>query len=137
MGAKKPRLKFAIVCDDIREEVGRKLSFMGVYGQEPDVIVPHLPFLFPKLCFALSFVNLKGGDEFSIELVDPAGRGLGAMNGRVPQGITQNVKFPLYPFFSPVKVEAEGLHRLSVTVNEDDKDKQVTWFNLKLTEKPE
>jgi hypothetical protein len=39
---------FTILCDDIRQEMGNKISLMGTYGK--DVIVPSIPFVFPKLC---------------------------------------------------------------------------------------
>ena len=37
-------------CDDIRVEVGNKLSFMGVYRGTIDV--PEFPYVAPKLCIA-------------------------------------------------------------------------------------
>jgi len=42
---------FTILCDDIRQEMGNKISLMGTYGK--DVIVPSIPFIFPKLCLLL------------------------------------------------------------------------------------
>ena len=39
---------FTILCDDIRQEIGNKISLMGVYGK--DIVVPFFPFTFPKLC---------------------------------------------------------------------------------------
>jgi hypothetical protein len=42
-------------CDDIREEVGGKLSFMGIYSN--DMIVPGFPFVLPKLCIAVNVVS--------------------------------------------------------------------------------
>jgi hypothetical protein len=45
----------AIFCDDIREEVGGKFSFMGVYSG--DMIVANLPAVLPKLCIAITVVT--------------------------------------------------------------------------------
>lgn len=42
------RFLTAIFCDDIRQEVGSKLSFMGCYHGE--LIVPMSPVALPKLC---------------------------------------------------------------------------------------
>ena len=42
------RFLTAIFCDDIRQEVGGKLSFMGCYQGE--LIVPMAPVALPKLC---------------------------------------------------------------------------------------
>ena len=40
-----------IYCDDIREEVGNKVSYMGVYAGE--LRVPDAPVLLGKLCIAV------------------------------------------------------------------------------------
>lgn len=42
------RYLHAIWCDDIRQEVGNKPSFMGAYVG--GITVPNLPFFLPKLC---------------------------------------------------------------------------------------
>lgn len=43
---------WSIFCDDIRQEAGNKLSYMGVYG--PNLIVPSFPTTLAKLCCILS-----------------------------------------------------------------------------------
>lgn len=47
----------AIYCDDIREEVGNKLSYMGVYSGELTVL--SAPVLLPKLCIGVKVVTEK------------------------------------------------------------------------------
>ena len=42
------RFLTAMFCDDIRQEIGGKLSFMGCYQGE--LIVPMAPVVLPKLC---------------------------------------------------------------------------------------
>lgn len=42
------RALVAIFCDDIRQEVGNKLSFMGCYAD--DLVLENLPATLPKLC---------------------------------------------------------------------------------------
>lgn len=39
---------WATFCDDVRQEVGNKLSYLGVYG--PNLIVPMFPTTLIKLC---------------------------------------------------------------------------------------
>src|SRR5258708_5011862 len=52
-----------IFCDDIRLEVGEKLSFIGVYD---GTIVLHnpYPFVFPKFCFFITLIQRR-------EILDP------------------------------------------------------------------
>ena len=38
----------ATFCDDVREEAGNKVSFMGIYG--PNLVVRSFPTTLPKLC---------------------------------------------------------------------------------------
>ena len=42
----------AVFCDDVRQEVGNKLSYLGVYG--PNLVVPAFPTTLIKLCCVLT-----------------------------------------------------------------------------------
>jgi hypothetical protein len=43
---------WATFCDDVRQEVGNKLSYLGVYG--PNLVVQSFPTTLVKLCCVLS-----------------------------------------------------------------------------------
>lgn len=49
------RYAHAIYCDDIREEVGNKMSLMGIYREK--LLVSQFPAVLPKLCVALWVVT--------------------------------------------------------------------------------
>lgn len=72
-----PRHIEVTYCDDIREEVGNKVSYMGVYSGE--LSVPTSPVILPKLCIAVKVVTdisdpfsslevrlVKGDDEVEL-----------------------------------------------------------------------
>ena len=63
-----PRHVETLFCDDIRHEVGRKLSFIGVYSG--GLFVPAFPVTLPKLCL-------------SVKVVTPAAEPLLGLNLRV------------------------------------------------------
>ncbi len=44
-----------IFCDDVRNEVGGKLSYMGVYSGT--LLVTEFPIVLPKLCVALTAIT--------------------------------------------------------------------------------
>lgn len=44
-----------VFCDDIRQEIGGKLSYIGVYTG--GLFVPQFPITLPKLCLAMSVVT--------------------------------------------------------------------------------
>jgi hypothetical protein len=54
-----------IFCDDIRQEVGNKFSFMGIYTSE--LTVPG-PVLLPKLCISVKVVTDKDDPFESLEV---------------------------------------------------------------------
>lgn len=43
---------WTIFCDDVRQEAGNKLSYMGIYGA--NLVVPSFPTTLLKLCLAMS-----------------------------------------------------------------------------------
>jgi hypothetical protein len=48
----KPKLNYLILCDDIRQELGNKITLVGIYGNQ--IYVPQFPHTFPKLCMQIS-----------------------------------------------------------------------------------
>ncbi|MBE9580134.1 MAG: hypothetical protein IMF18_00765 [Proteobacteria bacterium] len=134
MARKKPKLEYAIICDDIRQEVGKKFTFVGIYGGR-DLIVRELPFIFPKLCFAVFYKDMKCGDSFSIELSEPSGKQLGqTINGELPGESKGYINFMVFALFSPLKVEKNGKYKLLITINNDKKNRNEIEFSIKLTD---
>lgn len=42
-------------CDDVRHELGNKMSMMGIYGS--DLVVPQVPVILPKLCAVITLIT--------------------------------------------------------------------------------
>lgn len=57
-----------VFCDDIRHEIGGKLSLIGCYGET--VSLPQLPASIPKLCvfFVLNLEDLEGKIQIELRL---------------------------------------------------------------------
>jgi hypothetical protein len=79
-----PAFMETIYCDDVRAEIGNKLSFMGVYGS--NLLLSDFPAALPKFCAvmslylpvdaqanAISFSLCKDGEEIGRTEVPPAG----------------------------------------------------------------
>jgi len=136
MARKKPIMEYTIICDDIREEIGNKLSFIGTYGF--NIFVSKIPYMFPKLCFAISYNNARGGDSFSVKLINPSGKQLGkTITGSVIKETKGNIKFHIFAVFSPLNVKEEGEHKLIIICNDNDKWKQEVNFVIKMPKKKE
>ena len=134
MARRKPKFEYAIICDDIRQEISNKLSFIGIYGK--DIFVSKIPFTFPKLCFAILYKDIKAEDSFSVELIEPSGKPIGeTINGSVPKEIKGNIYFNMFAIFSPLTIRQEGSHKLVITFNNDTKMKREVEFRIKKPDK--
>ncbi len=134
MARRKPKLEYVIICDDIRQEISNKISFIGIYGK--DIFVSKIPFTFPKLCFAIHYKDIKAEDSFSIELIDPSGKRLGkTINGSVPGEHKGNINFHLFAIFSPLIIKQEGSYKLAITINDDVGMKREVEFFIKKPDK--
>lgn len=51
---------YTVFCDDVRHEVGNKLSYIGIY---PDKIVVHAPFPAKLAKFAFAVLYIEGQEE--------------------------------------------------------------------------
>lgn len=131
MPIRKPKLRFSITCDDIRHEVGNKLSFMGVYGK--DIVLSKIPLTFPKLCVALFYENLAGGDYFSIKGTDPSGKQIGnIVSGSVPEGEKGKITLTITAIFGNITIDEEGTFKIMVVFNDDEKTKEFVEIPIKI-----
>jgi hypothetical protein len=58
---------FSLFSDDVRAEMGGKLSVMGIY--QTDMVFPHnteIPFLFPKFCILIKYYEIQ--DAFTDDI---------------------------------------------------------------------
>jgi len=116
--ARAPKYQYSIFCDDIRNEVGNKASYMGVYGK--NILIPKTPFVFPQLCAVIVYDNLRAGDSFSITAKDPGGKILGKpLNHSVPGEAKGKVDLMMSARFAPVKINKEGPIQITIVFNDD------------------
>ncbi len=93
------RFVHTIFCDDLRQEVGNKVSFMGCYQGE--LFVPFVPLLLPKLCVYVTVST-------------PVERPLRALTIRVDQGQNQlaSIEMPSEDLARAVPPTSEGATRI-------------------------
>ena len=133
MPRRKPKFEYVIICDDIREEIGNKLTLVGVYAES--IQVSKVPYSFPKLCFFIQYRDITSGDRFSIELKDPTGKRIGKTINGILQPEKRVDKLRLLGIYSPLKMEQEGSYSLTITFNEDEKNKKEISFNVNVGKK--
>ena len=121
-----------IVCDDARQEMGGKISLMGVYSG--DLIVNKVPALLPTLSFVIFLVGIK--KDFNIIKVSLTFTDTKPIEITVPNptnaGIGQdsNLVFSM----APVKIEAPGKALFEASFDDEDKPSIKYIFAIKLNE---
>jgi hypothetical protein len=109
---KAPKLIYSILCDDVRLEMGNKLSLMGIFE---NVFLPS----FPAVIIRFATVNHWMGDgEFQtqVRVLSPEGREVavsGASRLRIePQGYADNVTF-----FANVALDRAGTYSVQTSID--------------------
>ena len=115
-----PRLSYTIFCDDVRLEVGNKLSLMGVFRE---IVVQHFPVTIMKFAVVsqwrgegrhLSEVRITTDDRQQLLVIaDPAPFEV------MPGGVANNVSF----FFNIV-FPAPGRYRVQTLIDSSLADEQ-------------
>jgi hypothetical protein len=126
------RFAYAIFCDDIRNEVNNKTSFMGIVGHL--MYLPVFPIVLPKLCVSVTAntprdkpfksLSFKGFLNetilFEVELdadqLAQANQGQGQIED--PKGFLAQAMFVL----SPLHIEGPGKIKISVIADGEDLD---------------
>jgi len=129
MPRKQPKFEYSIICDDIRQEIGNKLTFVGTY--QDVIFVPKLPFTFPKLCFFVQYKDIEAGDRFLLELTDPSNKIVGKSINITVSAAQKPGKMRLSGIFSPIRAEKEGEYALGIAVNGNEKKKEEILFTVK------
>lgn len=123
-----PRHLEVIYCDDIREEVGNKFSYMGVYSGE--LVVARGAVVLPKLCVAVKAVTdiadpfetlvvrlVQGDDE--VELVSTGPIVFQAGPAGLLEGTTRQVT-QLAFMLAPFQIDEESILRVKAVTEREE-----------------
>lgn len=123
------RFLTAIFCDDIRQEIGGKLSFMGCYQGE--LIVPMTPVVLPKLClyatiwtpkdrpFKSLMLRVVQDDDKELARLEIPEEGLAEVSLILDETATQKIVSTAI-VFSPFAIEKPTSLRLMATTEEGE-----------------
>lgn len=106
-----------ILCDDIRQEIGNKVSLMGIYSKE--LIVPNIPFTLPKICLMLIARDVQNEiRDLRVEVTLPQSK---PMEFNVPappkQIIPQDIQIGIT--VAPLNIISEGDAKIEVFQKSD------------------
>ncbi|MBF0407049.1 MAG: hypothetical protein HQM10_06835 [Candidatus Riflebacteria bacterium] len=69
--------KNVLFCEDIRQEIGGRVSLMGILGST--IYVQYFPVLFPKFCLFVEWGEILGKHTVHLNIIPPAGVSLPAV----------------------------------------------------------
>lgn len=64
----KPNLNFTLLCDDVRQEAGGKISLMGIFE---NVFASHFPAIHPRLATVSEWAEGTGEFEATLRIISP------------------------------------------------------------------
>ena len=123
-----------VFCDDIRNEIGGKCSYIGAYNGE--LLLPEIPSVLPKLGFAVQVVLPRIEESLKLELmiyfpsdelespsirfpakIDGIGADVNAQYG--DDDVPPHAKMLQQIILSPVEIKKEGLIKVRAAVNDE------------------
>lgn len=66
-----PKYKCVLFCEDIRQEVGGRVSLMGILGSK--LLVQSFPLPFSKLCLFIEWGEITGKFNVTLNIIPPKG----------------------------------------------------------------
>ena len=118
-----------LLCDDVRQEVGGKISLMGIYSK--DIIVNNVPTILPIINFVIMFEDIK--EPFStlfVTVVTPKSDPL-QFNYPAPPDIEPGKNSNLVMGLSPFRINEKGPARFEIRFSKEEKARIVHRFLIK------
>lgn len=106
-----PRAKYALICDDIREEKSNKLIIVGLYANR--IILGSIPGLIPKLSIRICFDRSRpSAGRFDLFIVKPDGGEMGPFAIGIPPASDEFLESPVNINIVPFPLEQKGIYRI-------------------------
>ena len=106
------------MCDDLRNEVGGKMSLMGVYGR--DIIIAKIPAVLPTFHFVIMLEDIQIiFTEMYINLYMPTETNPTSFNYPAPPNIKKGSDINLVIGLAPFKINGAGDCRIDLAIKKD------------------
>ena len=114
-----------LVCDDVRSEVGNKLSLMGLYDEE--MIVPAFPTRLPRITLFQRWVEAQRVQRFKVEFGGSAMSGVTRFEAPIERAPAEQSrdKIQLILYLAPLDLVAEGELKISTYIDNQATAKHV------------
>lgn len=117
---KLPEVDFCLVCEDLRMEIGSKLSILGYYGALPRVLIRVQEWGKPieRLLFLINMHGRKGTVETKATIVSPDGTPLLSTDILKVQANTIDTNVALGFGFGIITFKDQGKHKFQVYISD-------------------
>jgi hypothetical protein len=122
-----------IMCDDVRRELGNKMSLMGVYSG--DIILNRLPSNLKSLVFVLVLENIQTSFKKIIVTLKLPKDKANELTIDAPKKIDLKMNMNLAIGFSPVIIKNEGNAKVEFRFDDDEKPRISYNFKVKTIDK--
>ena len=105
-----------MICDDIRREINRKLTFVGVYQ---DMIgVPTLPFTLPQLSILTKWDTSKASiKNFEMKIIQPDKNMIGPVIGELESSLEDKQRTFIQVGITPFQISVAGKYEIVMKIN--------------------
>lgn len=122
-----------VLCDDVRNEVGNKLSLIGIYTK--DIIFNEIPAIYSKLCFVIFIKELKElFTDVKVVLKSPESDDI-VMKIKPPPNASLYSDLVLTWAISPFRAKATGQAKFSIYFGKAKRPSLIHKFEIKVADK--
>ncbi|MFO8083873.1 MAG: hypothetical protein R6U27_06090 [Desulfobacterales bacterium] len=119
-----------ILCDDVRNEVGGKISLMGIYSK--DIVVNKVPAILPFINLVVMFENItENFEKLFATIVMPKSDPI-KVNYPAPPDLEKGKNVNLVLGLSPFKLNGTGKAKFEIRFSKDEKASIVHDFSIKV-----
>jgi hypothetical protein len=119
-----------ILCDDVRHEVGGKISLMGIYSK--DIVVNKVPVILPFINLVVMFENItEKFEKLFVTIVMPKSDPI-EVNYPAPPDLEKGKNVNLVLGLSPFKLNNTGKGKFEIRFSKDEKASIVYDFSIKI-----
>ena len=120
-----------ILCDDVRTEIGGKMSLMGIYGRE--FVVDRVPTVLPIISFVIMLEEVTNSPSPSSSAMPRRSCGPPILiRGPKPDDLKPGMDANITMGLSPFKIEATGEAKFEVRFAEKETPRIIHRFKIKL-----
>ena len=121
-----------ILCDDVRQEVGGKMSLMGIYSK--DIVVNKVPAILPFINLIVMFEDIKEPfDAIFVSVITPESEPI-QVSYPPPPGLEKGKDVNIIIGISPFRLNATGPAKFEIRFSENEKAKIVHHFSIKTSD---